>query len=425
MTNIMPVESFRDFYGMHPFHSWQLSNATYPASSDCDDIVYQYGWQANDSMGRKDIRVAIDTAENRLREFLGYSVAPHYVVETLPVERFFDSKLNRLTYTGADGRWLALKLGEGKVIKVGVETRTLIGAVTTAGGSLVFSDADGDGINDTFTATIATTVTDVTQIEVMFVAADRMSKPAGDDWTIKPVTVTLSGGNAIIVGRMWQIVRPALYESAITRDPSTVANFAASLEVYRHYCDPTGTTVDTAQAKLIWETRPYPGWASCFGCGSPNILTQDTDPATVAYAIARVGIRDAENGLVSIGEAVYDTTQAIWGSVSMSNARPPDRIEIRYLAGDTPDAMGGMSQKWIEIVSRFAAAELNKRVCACVGANRAVYNQQIDRAFGGDARVEKFMMSQNDQNCPFGTREGQISSWRSVRNLRQIPGVIA
>lgn len=422
--SIMAFESFRDYFGMGPWHSWQLANTLYPVSTDCDDVIYEHTWQANDSMGRKEIRTAIDTAENRLREYLGYSIAPHYVVETLPVERFFDTRLNRLTYSGADGRWLALQLGEGKIIKVGVETRTLIGTVTTAGGSLVFTDADGDGLNDTFTATIATTVTDVTQIEAMFIAADRMSQPAGDNWTIKPVTITLTGGNAVIVGRMWQIVRPALYESGVTRDPSTVTNFAAALEVYWHYCDPTGTTVDTAQAKLIWETRPFPGWASCFGCGSPNILTTETDPATIAFAIARVGIRDAAHGIVSISEAVWDSTQSIWAAVSMSNARPPDRIEVRYLAGDAPDAMGNVSQKWIEIVSRFAAAELGKRVCACVGANRAVYNQQIDRAFAGDARVEKFTMSQNDLNCPFGTKQGEIEAWRMVRNARQIVGVI-
>lgn len=425
MTNLFSVESFREYYSMHPYHFWQLANATYPVSADCDDVVFQYGWQANDSLGRKDIKTAIDTAENRLREFLGYSIAPHYVVETLPVERYFDSKLNRLTYIGADGRWLSLKLSEGKIIKVGVETRTLIGTVTTAGGSLVFSDADGDGINDTFTATIATTVTDITQIEIMFAAADRMSKPAGDDWLIKPVTITLVGGNAVIVGRVWQVVKPAKYETGAVLDPSTATNFVDTLEVYRHYCDPTGTTVDTAQAKLIWETRPFPGWASCFSCGSPTILTQDTDPAAVAYAIARVGLRDAEHGVVSIGEAIYDTTQNVWAAVSMSNARPPDRIEIRYQAGDAPDSMGNISQKWAEIVARFAAAEMNKRICACVGANRMVYNQQIDRAFGGDARVEKFNVSQNDLNSPFGTREGAIYAWRNVRNLREIAGVTA
>lgn len=424
MSNLLSFESFRDFFDLNPWHSWQLADASlYPVNPECDDIVHTYAWQANDSIGRKDIRAAIESAEKRLREYLGYSIAPHYMVELLPVERYYDTRLNRLTYAGADGRWLALKLGEGKIRSVGVETRTLIGTVT--GATLVLSDQDGDGLNDTFTATIATTVTDATQIEIMFAAADRMGKAAGDDWTIKPVTITISGGNAVIVGRLWQIVKPAKLELAATLDPTTASNFATSLEVYRHFCDPAGITTDTAQAKLIWETRPFPGWASCFGCGSPTILTNDTDPAALAYAIARVNVRDAEHGIVSIGEAVWDATQSIWGAVSMSNARPPDRIEVRYLAGDAPDTSGNVSSKWIELVSKFAAAELNKRICACVGANRTVYNQQVDRAFAGDARVEKFTLSQNDLNSPFGTREGALIAWRAVRNLRQIVGVVA
>jgi len=421
MTNLLPLETFRQQFSYHPYHFWGLTSAThFPVSSDCADLVYQYAWQANDSAGREDVAQAIEAAEKRLQEHLRYSIAPHYVTETLPMPRFFDGRLDRLQYSGADGRWLDLQLGEGKIRSIGVETRTLIGTVTTAGATLVFSDADGDGLNDTFTATIATTVTDITEIEVMFVSGDRWTgEAAGDKWSIRPVNVSISGGTATIKGRIWQIVRPVLYESGSAIDPSVTANYAASLEIYRHYCNTSGQTNDDAQAMLIWETRPYPFY---YGSGSPTIQNS-ADPAAVGYAIARVSLRDAERGIIGLGEAAYDTTSSQW--IAFGKIKyPPDRIVIRYLAGEPLDSAGHVSERWAKIVARFAAAELGKRVCACNSANRMIYEQQIDRAFGGDARVEKFTMSMEDQLSPFGYKEGQLYAWRAMRNLRQLVGVL-
>lgn len=421
MTNLLPLDTFRSEFGFNPWHFWGLtSTARFPVSDSCSDLVYQYAWQANDSVGRDDVRQAIETAEARLSEYLRYSIAPHYVIETLYPERWHDSKLNKVMYTDVSGRWNAIQLSEGKIQQVGVETRTLIGTVT--GLSLATTDFDGDGLIDTFTATIATTVTDVSQIELMFAVGDRWTgEPAGDKWVIKPVNVTIAGGVATIRGRMWQIVKPVLYESGQPIDPSTAANYAQSLEVYRHYCDPTGTTQDTAQAVLIWETQPWPYFVAPI---ISSITPNSTDPAAVGYALARVTLRDAEHGIVGFGEAVYDTVGAVWKAVTMTNFRPPDRILIRYLAGDALDSRGYMQERWAKAAARLAAAELGKRICACESASRMIYEQQVDRAFGGDARVEKFNMTEGDNASPFGYKEGQLQAWRIVRNQRQLVGVI-
>jgi hypothetical protein len=419
--NLLPLESFRQTFTYHPWRFWQLSSAAwFPVNTSCADLIYEYGWQADNSAGRADIRDAIETAEGKLRDWLKYSPAPHFVTETLQSPRFFDHRLNRINYSGSDGRWLALKLGEGKILQAGVETRAIIGNAL-----LVYSDADGDGLNDTFTTAIATTATDSNQIEAMFTSGDRLNgAPVGDEWTIKPLQVTISGGMATIKGRAWQAVKPVRYESGAAVDPANAGNFATSLDIYRHYCDPTGTTQDTAQAELIWETRPWPYWATCYGCGTPSILTSETDPAAYAKAIARVGLRDAENGIVSFGEAIYDTTQGTWGAVNMSNCRPPDRIVVRYQAGE-PLVNGQVAQKWRDVIAKFGAAELNRRVCVCEGSSRAIYNQQIDHSFSGDARVEKFTMTESDNASPFGYRSGQLNAWRSVRSLRQLIGLLA
>lgn len=417
MTNLLPLESFRSAFSYHPWHFWQLAGANnFPVSSDCADLIYRYMWQANDSVGREDIIKAIESAENKLQDHLRYAVAPHYVTETLYPERWYDTKLNRVMYNDSTGRWLNVQLPEGKIQTIGIETRTIIGAAL-----LVYSDADGDGLNDTWSTSIATTVTDPTQIEAMFISADRGGAPVGDEWTIKPITVTIAGGMATITGRAWQTVKPAKYDAGTAVDPANAANFATSLDIYRHYCDPTGTTQDTAQAVLIWETQPWPHFVAPI---ISSITPNSTDPAALGYALARVTLRDAENGVVAFGEAQYDSTSGQWLAITMSNFRPPDRILIRYLAGEALDSRGQMQDRWQRIVAHFAAAELGKRVCACNGANRAIYEQQVDRAFGGDARVEKFTMTQGDDVSPFGYREGQLEAWRVVRQLRQFVGVI-
>jgi hypothetical protein len=422
MTNILPLESWRKNFSYHPWLFWGLSSANhFPVDADCPALVYEYAYQANDSVGRTDIITAIESAESKLRDQLHYYPAPHYVTETHLMPRWYDTHLNRMSYSDATGRWLGVELNEGKVLQVGTETRAIIGNAL-----LVYSDADGDGLNDTFTTAIATTVTDVSQIECQFATADRWDgSAAGDRWVVAPLNVTISGGMATIKGRAWQAVKPVRYEGGVAVDPANAANFVTSLDVYRHYCDPTGTTTATAQAMLIWETKPWPWFVACYGCGTPSINANSLDPAAAGYAIGRVGLRDAERGIVSVGEAIYDTTNATWQSVSMSNFRPPDRVEIRYLAGEPLNAQGHMQDRWAKVVSDFAAAELGKRVCACGSANRMIYQMQVDRAFGGDARVEKFNMTQSDDQSPFGYKEGQLLAWRNVRQLRQLGAVLA
>jgi hypothetical protein len=349
------------------------------------------------------------------------------VERVLPVPRYFDARLNRMNYIGTDGRWLTVQLPEAKIRKIGVETYSLIETVTVAAPAhLVYTDADGDGIYDTFTATVSTTVTDAEEIQVMFAAGDRLNGAGpGERWRV-PATVSISGGVATIKGPYWCLVKPIKYQSPLVTSALnivTATNFVTSLDIYRRYINAAGTTTDTAQAKLIWETRPFPAFATCTGCGSSTGGANSRDPAAEAYAIARCGIRDAERGIVSIGEAVYDSTSGEWFATWMSNCQPPSRIEIRYEAGaDLVD--GQVHPQWATAVSRLAAAELGRRICACNAANKELYYWQIDRAFMGSAELEKFSMTGEDMVNPFGTRNGHLFAWKMVKPLAFRKGVL-
>lgn len=456
-STTLPLETFRSQFSLGPFHFWQQADTLInPVSANCDDLVYEYAYQSsNNSIGRQDIKIAIDAACLKLQQYLGYSPVPHFVspalvnpsTQALDTPKFFDASQYRVGYAAADGRWLSLQLPEGKVRQIGVERLNLL-ATANAGGSIAlqtvgtllletggnilleatvpsngavlnYTDNDGDGLIDTFTITFtAASLIDADTLECYF--NDRDGEQPGAAWKIEPIKASINSGTLLvtITGKAWTCVPPQNYQgvAATAFDPTTDAIFTASIDVYSHTCDSTGTTVDDCQAVLIWETSPYPTWATPFAAIPP--LDNWRDPAAVAYAIARVGVRDAEAGLIYFGEAIYDATQAQWIAQRMSNSRPPDRILVRYYAGDD-------LSKWSTVIARFAAAELGKRICACDSANKAVYLQQVDRAFTADSRVEGYNLAPEDLGNPLGTKTGQIQAWRAIYNLRQIKPVIS
>lgn len=417
MTPILPLDTFREVIGYSPFHFWQLANTKVPITDACNELVKEYAWQNTDAQGRSEIKEAIEVAEGRWREHAGYSGAPHWVEETVQYPRFYDRALDRLHYADADGRWISLRVGEGKVQAAGIESLTLLGTVTTAlGGGLVFSDADGDGLNDTFTATLATTLTDTDEIAIYFASGDRLdAEDAGERWRIKPVSVKISGGNVTIRGRYWLLVKPILYQGVASDqlDPSTVSNFVSSLEIYQRRNNSQGTTLTTAQAVLIYESQPYPAF-----CDPVFNSNNSTDPGGVGQSIGRVNIRDGETGYVSPVAVQYNATTQQFAAV-WENWRPPDRATIRYYAGE-PLVNGQVNREWAVVITRLAAAEMSRRICGCEQSNRELFRWQVDLAMDMDGAAS-FSVSPEDLDNPLGTRAGQVYAWKRIRQLHLTP----
>ena len=427
MTNLLPLYSFFDILGFHPFHAMGIAGTGDLAiTTGCDTLVRRYEWQNSDAAGRLSIETAIETAETKLRQYLGYSVAPHYVTESRPWPQSGAP-------WGSDGRWLDMQLTEGEVRAVGVET---VAAIQVAA-AVTYSDADGDGIDDTFTSTAATTITDTSQIAVYFSVADRFSglgssTALSSRWLLKPLQIAISGGTVTITGPKQLCVRPIKYEGVVNigpngLDPATAANFVTTLDIYQRYTAIDGNTVTTSQAVIVWETRPSHGWwCCCDGCAAASSAYSGSpyDPAAVAQAVARVGIRDARLGLITPAEASYDATTGIWSALDWSVCAMPDRVTVRYLAGWPLGSDGQMQEPFRTLVARMAAAELARPVCGCDAANRELYHWQFDlsQTARGD---ELFGISPENLNNPFGTRRGHVYAWKAVQNLRQLTGFLA
>lgn len=440
MTPLLPLDSFRQVLGWNPYHFWGLANATVPVGAKCPTVLMESAWQGVDAAGRAEIREAIESAENLLADYLGFYPAPKYIEQTVPWPRYFDNMRARYAQVDATGRWIAPRVpGAGFAQAAGVESLTLIDTATKSDppaglDSLVFSDRDGDGLMDTFTITVATAQTDATKVAVYFVAADRLDgEPVGARWRIEPVQVTVSGGNAVIIGRIWNIVRPIRYQGISHQplDPGDITAsgpYAQSLAVYTRATDPAGLTPTDSQAVLIWETTPGHGWwCCCSGCSGG--ATYDPagaigDPAALASAVARATIRDSRLGLVGIGEAVYNATSGIWASLPWDTCSEPDRLTVRLLAG-YPLEDQAMAAKYRTVVARLAMAELGRPVCACEAANRELHRYQFDLARSSGANDEAFgFISREDLSNPFGTRRGHVFAWKQVRSLRITPATI-
>ena len=428
--NLLPLEDFRRSMSYNPFHFWGLANATVPVTSNCNTILRQYAWQGTDRAGRAEIADAIESAETMLRNYLGYDVAPRYREETIPWPRYFNRAETRVANWDTQGLFIAPRLpwGSGHVQAIGVESLTLAGTVTTAGASLVYSDEDGDGLDDTFTATLATAETDSDKFAIYFAAADRFDgSGVGERWRIRPVVATIAAGTLTIKGAAWLCVRPVLYEgvSPDSLDPDDSANFATSLVIYMRETEPDGNTLATSQAMIIWETEPCHGWWCCCGaCGDVDYSPTDAsrDPAAEGRAIARAGIRDARLGIVGVGEAVLDVTSGLWSALPWGACREPERVQVRYLAGHALEDQD-VSREFQTLIARLAAAELGRPLCACEPANKELYRWQFDLSRTAGNNDERFAISAQDLDNPFGHRRGHVWAWKQVKALRIMPGI--
>lgn len=423
--NLLPLETWRDRIGYHPWHFWGMAGPKVPILSACNTWVKQHSWQTGDTMGREDIIKAIISAEVKMTQILNYSPAPRYREAMFSWPRYPKEDIYRYGYAGGDGRWITIRLPEGYIEGVGIQKYDMI----QENAIVVYSDQDGDGLNETFTITTpAQTLTqNQSQVEIFFTSADRLdNEPTGVRWQIRPIRTRIDPvtGVVTITGRSWLLARPILYEGfgndAI--DPNVCANFAEMVNVYWRHTWMDGQTYLDCQAALVWETPPYPQWAS-WSLPAPAGL----DPAGVAYAIARVGVRDAQNGVVSLGEAVYDPISKTWQAIpwyaGAYKYKPPDRVVIRYHAGYPTDQFGNMQAKMSEIVYPLAAAQLTRRICACESASRALYDFQFDLSRTAGSGDEAYgMMSRDDLSNPFGTKRGEVRAWKQIKNERQLRG---
>ena len=429
---MLPLDTWRSILGLPPWAFWGFADsgpgAIVPINSKCSTLTYEYDWQGSDAAGRQSIREAIDTAEWKMLDYLGYRPMPAYVNFALvDWPRYYEANLVRGYDFDATGRRVAVEAPEGYVQAMGVESLTLIGTVTTGvGGGLVYSALFNPGLQDTFTITVNTTVTDTTQIAVYFSSGDRFDDTAvSERWRIEPIDVSIAAGVATITGRKWLCAKPILYQNPVQNaaalNPQTVGNFVTSLDVYQRTTNGDGNSITTCQATLVYETNDC---GNCWGRCCCFSGTGSSDPGTVGEVIARAGIRHKEYGLITPAAAVYDPTTATWASQwCCSGFCEPDRVKLRYLAG-YPLEGRSMARRFRDPVAWLATAELKRRICACRDTNEKLWQLQQDLNLSSTT-TERYEFPARQLDNPFGSRRGHVQAFLAVQDVIQRRGISA
>lgn len=411
----LPLDTFREYLGWNPYHFWGLADPQYtPINSKCSGLVVEYDWQNSDAAGRESIRQAIVDATNKLHTYCGFYPEPTYV-ETiaLPWPRFNDAAQVRYLDLDATGRRVAIAAPDGYIQACGIEQLTLLGTQTVTLTALAANQPY-------YTFTLQQTVAagqDPNEIAVYFQASDRLNNEgASERYQIAPIQVQISGTTATITGRAWLLVPPASYlgfNGATPLDPTQTTTFVTALEVYTRTTNGNGTSVDTCQATLIYETNDC---GACWGRCCCSTGATSSDPGTSGEVIARANIRDSRVGLITPAAAIYDPDTGLWSSSWCCSGSycDPDRVRLRYLAG-VPREGNAMARKWQSIVAKLAAAELKRRICACRDANERLHDLQLDMALES-TQTERYRRTDQQMNNPFGTRLGHIQAWLEAKD---------
>lgn len=403
---LLSIARWGEILGISPISLQQVDVASqYTSASLCGQPTLQYAWQDNARTGREDIARAISTAESMLKNELGYAVLPEWVSQEFnPADQDWRPEIYPWNTQALRGFDRTVTLQEGMFIGGGQRAV----AVISAAAAIVYTDLDNDGYDETATVTAATTVTDVNQIAVFFQAADTpLGTAADDDWEIRPISVSITGGVATIRFRRELAVKAALVTplEPVAVDGTDNANFVTAVDVYQRYTDPT--------TSVRFEWLPTTGIT---GCGSGTCYACSYTVQTGCLIS-----RDDRLSIVAMHPGTY--ADGAWTSTGWSACRAPDRIIAWYRAGYRDQGRArpyyDMDRRFEEAVTWLSVSLLERPVCGCnnVASLFESYRYDLAQNLSNEAGGMSWQVSPGDLDNPFGTRRGAVMAWKMIDRL--------
>lgn len=391
---LLSLDEWAAILGISPF---EFNQAVYPApkSAQCKDVFYQWQWQ-KDHLGREEVAEAIASAEQMIRDSLLFWPAPYYTVdEVIPYPRPYQRNLFGMSGTWR-GEWKTFGTKHHKVIKGGVLNRTAI--ATIGGADLTKLDLDSDGVFETFQAVITNvaigTITDVDEIALYFIAANRHGEGISETWRIRPVNVSVTGNTATITGHRTLLINPVpeFVVNPTELDATVDGNYVTSVECYRTFTDDTATAALPYQGVAMWKDIP--------GC---------TAGCTFTIKELCLGQHQNEQGQIF---ASFDQP-CTWPFPD----REPDRLQINYVSG-LPLENGKMQHVMAQIVTYLSVSLLANEPCGCDRTNRilARWKAPITKFVDNTANASAFADSVNLFPMTYG---GQWA-WKRCNDFRHI-----
>lgn len=389
----LPLDKFAAIIGLSPFGFNQLHSNTFQQNNVCGETFFQYSWQHSDRIGRDEIAMAIQAAEREIAAEAGFNLMPDWVVEErLQYPQPFVPGVYNLSGLNPRGMLNSVELRRGHVISGGVKQKVVIQYAV----AVVRSDLDGDGFNETCTVTAATTATVADEIRIYYPGHN-----GEDGWEIRPIKVVISGGNATITFKVWQIPIETAFEdlNVLVLDADLVASYQTTVDVFRVYNNPA------TQLQFMWENT-----GDCECCGT-CVACQFGTQAGCFH------LRDARLGLAVPAPATWDEREEEFTIAEWSACRAPDQIRFWYYSGYFNPSLTmpyvTMDPYWEYAVAYYAASKLDRPVCGCSNVNQFIDRWRrdllINKADDANFNVTPEMLSNK-----LGTTMGALYAYKRV-----------
>ena len=400
---LLSLPRFAQVLGLHPLHFMQVDATIGSAESRvCIEPILQYTWQHSDSISREELALVIFEAEREIADVLGYWPMPRWESaerELLPQPYIVG------TFWGGGrtiaGDLISLKAQYGKVISGGWRAKTLVSAAV----AITYTDADSDTYFETATISVATTITDPGEIAVYY-----PGESGADEWEIRPIKVTISGGTATIVIRRELLVTKVLLEALDAGSVNGLinGNFLTTVDVYRKYHDPS------KQVEFVW--RNGIDVCSCSVGACACSLTVQNGCMTV---------KDDRLGIVTMEPGEWDGDEGSFVGSGFDVCRRPDYVRLWYRSGhrDMSSALPNwtMAREWEIAIAKLACTKLDRPICSCKSVQQIMERWSINlrASVGTSARSNSYKVTNYElENNPFGSSVGAMDVWRLVRQHR-------
>ena len=370
----------------------------------CSDPVLQYSWQPKGGgrPGRDEIAQAIAQAEEMIVRELGFPPVPTWIAD----DRVVPPRSMPGGYGRAIQPWMfSVRTNNKYVIQGGQEAW----AAVQLAAAITYSDVDGDGYFEKATVTVATTVTDVNEIAVYYPGESH-----DPGWEIRPIKVTIAGGNATITFDRQQAVLPDLLESlgAVAVDGTDDDKFLTTVDVYRHYNDPSQMAI------LEWT----PSICDLSGCQ----IEADTGCLTAI---------DERNGIVTVHAGTWDSATSTWTHDCCSWWQRPMRTRLWYRAGyRAPQGTRGVARPMHDMapeleraISLLALSLMDRMWCTCEQLRnmQAHWRADLSMRSSNQSQSVSYQVSRRVLDNPFGPTRAASFAWDVVQKLRVGEAVIA
>ena len=405
----LSLDKWASLLGIHPLHFNQVIIPTLPPTV-CEQPWIQHPWQDTDRVGREDLALAIKQAEDDIERELKARLMPSWEVdEWRPTMRTVKPELGNLNGLDIRGFGQLVFARWHHFISGGIQAKTLVAAASP----IVWSDADGDGYDETGTVSLAVIFTDPCEIYLYY-----PTKSGADEWEIRPISASIdtATGIATITFRRELVVTEVLLEAMDVQsvDGTVDGNFLATVDVYRKYNDPQ------RQVQFLWE--PFGTFCnSCTGSGCANCAYSTQEGCLMLRDDPRLSI-------VVYHPATWNSTTLEFDDTDWAIGRQPDLVRLWYYAGirEKSKTCPGreMPREWERVVAYYAASLLDRPVCECNNLHAWIENWRRDMAVPGEEGLSFGWRSQILEN-PFGTKRGAIFAWNKVLRSRDITSEVA